>query len=372
MIKIVEVESNKDLKSFIDFPHELYKSDPNYVPALYMSEKHLLTKHPFHHHSEMSLFLAYKNGKIAGRIAAILNVNYNTFHKDSVGFFGFFESTNDFNVAEKLFEVAEKWLKAKKAVKIIGPVNPSTNESCGYLVEGKNEPPVVMMPYNQPYYHDLFLKMGFHKNTDLLAYLIDVGSFQDKSVKMLDLLSQRLSKRGIIVRKVNLKYFKKEIAECMTVYNEAWDKNLGFVPMTDEEFEQMANDAKMILDPDFCLVAEYEGKAIGFTLCIPDINQIQIKMKKGRLFPFGIFKLLLGRKKIKKLRVLALGVKEEYRRVGIEAVLYGTLLKNAREKGIVEAEASWILEENQMMNRALENLNGHMYKRYRIVEKAIL
>ena len=157
----------------------------------------------------------------------------------------------------------------------------------------------------------------------------------------------------------------------MDVYNEAWSRNFGFVPMTDAEFAQMAKEAKMILDTDFCLVAEHNGKAVGFTLCIPDINQIQIKMKKGRLFPFGIFKLLFGRKKIKKLRVLALGVKEDYRKLGIEAVLYGIMLQNAVKKNIIEAEASWILEDNEMMNRALENINAKVYKRYRIVEKHI-
>ena len=188
---------------------------------------------------------------------------------------------------------------------------------------------------------------------------------------MIEKLTQRLNKRGITIRKVNLKKFSKEISDFKSVYNQAWDKNLGFVPMTDAEFAQMAKEAKMILDTDFCLVAEHDGKMVGFTLCIPDINQIQINFKKGRLFPFNIFKLLFGRRKIKKLRVLALGVNEDHRKLGIEAVLYGTMLRNAVKKEIVEAEASWILEGNEMMNRALENIGGTVYKRYRIVEKNI-
>lgn len=372
MITITEVTNSQELKTFIDFPHELYKTDPNYVPALYMSEKYLLTKHPFHQHSKMTLFLAYDKEKVVGRIAAILNNNYNNYHNDSVGFFGFFDSIEDLEVAGSLLDTAEQWLKAKKATSIIGPVCPSTNEVCGYLVEGRDEPPAVMMAYNKLYYNDLFFDLGFEKNTDLLAYIIDVGNFEDKSVRMLGKLSQRLNERGITIRKVNLKNFNQEISDFMTVYNQAWNQNLGFVPMTEAEFAQMAKEAKMILDTDFCLVAEYQGKAVGFTLCIPDINQVQINMKKGRLFPFGVFKLLFGRKKIKKVRVLALGVNEDFRKLGIEAVLYGTMLQNAVKKGIKEAEASWILENNEMMNRALEKMNGKVYKRYRIVEKKIV
>lgn len=371
MIKITEVKNSVDLRTFIDFPHELYANDPNYVPALFMSEKNLLTKHPFHAHSQMNLYLAFENKRVVGRVAAILNNNYNSFHQESVGFFGFFDCINDISVAEKLLEAAEKWLATKYATKIIGPVNPSTNEVSGYLVEGRDEPPAVMMPYNALYYDALLLNLGFQKNTDLLAYIIDVNNFQDKSVKMISKLTDRLKDRGIVIRKVNLKKFDQEILDCKLVYNHAWDKNLGFVPMTDAEFAQMAKEAKMILDTDFCLVAEHNGKMVGFTLCIPDINQIQINFKKGRLFPFNIFKLLLGRKKIKKLRVLALGVNEDHRKLGIEAVLYGTMLRNAVKKGILEAEASWILEGNQMMNRALENIGGTVYKRYRIVEKNI-
>lgn len=369
IINIVKVRNSKDLKAFIDFPHDLYKADPHYVPALFLSEKFLLTKHPFHQHSEMILFLAYRNSKVVGRIAAILNNNYNKFHNTSVGFFGFFDCINEIDVAKKLLETAEKWLIGKKANSIIGPVSPSTNEMSGYLVSGREEPPAVMMPYNQLYYDDFFVQLGFKKNTDLLAYVIDLSDFDDKSVKILDRLSQRLKNSGISIRTVNLRNFTNEISECMTVYNEAWNENLGFVPMTNAEFTQLAKDAKMILDPDFCIIAEQNGKVVGFTLCIPDINQVQIKMKRGRLLPFGIFKLLWGKKKIKKMRVIALGVKEEYRKLGIEAVLYGSLLKNAVEKNIVEAEASWILEGNEMMNRALENMKGKMYKRYRIVEK---
>lgn len=371
MIITIQVNNTRDLKTFIDFPHELYKGDPHYVPALYLSEKYLLTQHPFHQHSEMALFLAYKGIQVVGRIAAILNNNYNRFHGEADGFFGFFECIEDIETAGTLISTAEKWLKSKNVKTIIGPVNPSTNEMSGYLVEGAPEPPAVMMPYNPPYYDQLFVQLGFRKKTDLLAYIIDTSDFRDKPVKLLHVFSERLQKKGIVIRKVSTKHFKKEIAEAMTVYNQAWDQNLGFVPMTDAEFAQMAKDVKMILDTDFCLIAEHEGKTVGFALSIPDINQIQIKINKGRLFPFGILRLLLEKRKISKVRVLALGVTAPYRKMGIEAVFYGKLLQTAVKKGIKAAEASWILEDNEMMNRALEHMNAKVYKRYRIVEKKL-
>lgn len=371
MIYTVEVNNSKSLKSFIDFPHQLYKGDPNYVPALFVSEKHLLTKHPFHQHSEMALFLAYNNSVIVGRIAAILNNNHNNFNKCEDGFFGFFDTINDLEVARALMEKAEEWLRSKNVKTIIGPVNPSTNEPCGMLVSGVKEPPVVMMTYNASYYPVLMEQLGFGAKTDLLAYLIRAEDFDDKPVRLMSAFTERLNKRGITIRKINMKKFGTEVEGLMKVYNQAWDKNLGFVPMTDAEFLQMGKDVKLILDDDFCLVAEHEGNLVGFALCIPDINQIQIKLKKGRLLPFGFLKLLLGKRKITKMRVIALGVIEHYRKLGIEAVFYGQIIQNGLKKGIKQAEASWILEDNTLMNIAIEHINGKVYKRYRIFEKLI-
>lgn len=371
MIYTTKVNNSKSLKSFIDFPHQLYIGDPDYVPALYISEKHLLTKHPFHQHSEMALFLAYKNSMIVGRIAAILNNNHNKFNNSKDGFFGFFDTINDIEVARALIEKAEEWLRSKNVKTIIGPVNPSTNEPCGMLVSGVIEPPVVMMTYNASYYPVLMEQLGFGRKTDLLAYIIRAEDFDDKPVRLINAFTQRLSKKGITIRKINMKNFGTEVEGLMKVYNQAWDKNLGFVPMTDAEFLQMGRDVKLILDDDFCLVAEHEGQLVGFALCIPDINQIQIKLKKGRLLPFGFLKLLLGKKKITKMRVIALGVIEQYRKLGIEAVFYGQIIQNGLKKGIKQAEASWILEDNSLMNRAIEHINGEVYKRYRIFEKPI-
>lgn len=373
MKKIVPVTSKEQRKKFIDFPHDLYHDDPNYVPELFMAQEELLNpaKHPFHEHSQVQLYLAYDGDTIVGRIAAVLNGNHNQFNNATDGFFGFFDAINDTEVTSMLFKEVEKWLKAKGATTIIGPVNFSTNETCGVLVEGFDSPPAAMMTYNKQYYIPLIEKQGLSKKTDLIAYSFGDTGYNDKVVSLQQVLTQRLKNRGITIRPANMKDFKNEVLRLNAVYNAAWDKNLGFVPMTEKEFAFMAKDMKLVLDPDFCLVAEHEGKAIGFALAIPDINQVLINVKRGRLFPFGLFKLLFGLKKINGIRIIALGVTEPYRKAGIEACFYASIINAYRKKKFKHAEASWILEDNLLMNKAILQINGAPYKRYRIFEKPL-
>lgn len=373
MKKIRPVESGKQLKTFIDFPHALYKDDPYYVPELYIAQKDLLTpgKHPFHEHSTVQLYLAYQGNEVVGRIAAILNKNHNAFNNSRDGFFGFFDCVNNSEVAGMLVQEARQWLLAKQATTMIGPVNFSTNETCGLLVEGFDSSPVAMMPYNYSYYAALLEGLGFRKKADLLAYQFSKQAYNDRPHRLSEMIRTRLGQKGIAIRPINLKKYKQEAARLREIYNAAWDKNLGFVPMTPNEFDHMAKDLKLILDPDFCMVAEHEGKLVGFSLAIPDINQVFKKIKKGRLLPTGIVKLLLLKKKINAIRVIALGVVEGYRKLGIEACFYGAAMQQAREKGMQMGEASWILEDNVMMNQALLKMGAKPYKRYRIYEKAL-
>jgi hypothetical protein len=228
-----------------------------------------------------------------------------------------------------------------------------------------------MMPYNAPYYLPLLEKAGLAKKIDLVAYQITRGNYNDKAKRMLKVLEERLLRSNITIRKINMKNYGEEVARLREVYNKAWDKNLGFVAMTREEFNYMAKDMKQILNPDFCLIAEQHGKLVGFALGIPDINQVLIKVKRGRLFPTGLIKLLTGRKKINRVRILALGVIEGYRKLGIEACLYGYITRNFEKANMQSAECSWILETNFLMNRAIEQINGVPYKTYRILEKAL-
>jgi GNAT superfamily N-acetyltransferase len=373
MIQIKQVSNKKELAAFIDFPHHLYEGDPNYVPELHIAQRDLLSpgKHPFHDHSKVQLFLAYDNAVIKGRVAAIMNNNHNEFKNRKDGFFGFFDLVNDADVAKQLLDEAAKWLKQQGANTMIGPVNPSTNEPCGLLVDGYDAPPVVMMPYNKPYYLPLLEKAGLAKSVDLLAYDLSTATVDKRTLQLKETLLKRLALKGIVIRNINMKDFKNEVNRIQEVYNLAWAENTGFVPFTDKEFKYLAKDMKMLLDKDFCQLAEHNGKVIGFSLAIPDINQILIKIKKGRLFPTGIFKLLLGLKKVNYVRVLALGVLSDYRKAGIEACFYSEIIEQAAAKKIRGGEASWILEHNEMMNNGLKKLNATAYKRYRILEKAI-
>ncbi len=372
MIEIKPVYSKRELASFIDFPHDLYKDDPNYVPELFIAQKDLLTTHPFHKHSSLQPFLAYNSGKIVGRIAAILNNAHNSFNKVNDGFFGFFDCVNNQETANALFETAGRWLREKGAdQKFIGPVNFSTNETCGLLIEGFGSPPVLMNTYNFPYYAELIEKAGFKKQVDLIAWHWDGQNYDDKSVRLLDALQERLKRNNIVIRKVSLKNFKEETAKLREVYNSAWDQNTGFVPLNDEEFEHLAKDLKLILDPDFALVAEQNGKVVAFGLALPNFNEVLIKVKRGRLLPTGIFTILLNKSKIKSIRIYALGVIDGYRKMGIEACLYGTIIREYKRKGFTHAEAGWTLENNDLINNAIIAIKGDPYKKYRIYEKAL-
>jgi GNAT superfamily N-acetyltransferase len=372
-VDVIEVSSKKLLTSFIDFPHDLYKDDPNYVPELFIAQRDMLTpgKHPFHNHSQVQLYLAMRKGQVVGRVAAIFNKNHNEFVQAKDGFFGFFDAINDQDVANALLSTAEKWLKAKGAATLIGPVSFSTNEVIGVLSEGFDEPPVIMMPYNKRYYITLLENYKLTKHIGLIAYNILTYDHDDKAQRAVSVLTERLKSKGITIRKINMKDFKNEVDRIKVVYNEAWAENVGFVPMTDDEFKHMAKDMKMIINTDVVLVAEKDGQVIGFSLAVPNLNEVFIKIKRGRLFPTGLFKLLWNKNKVKSVRIIALGVLKEYRRMGIEGVFYGLIMNAAEKNGWDRGEGSWILEDNVPMNLGLQKMKGIPYKRYRIYRKMI-
>lgn len=372
-IVIREVTSKKDVKTYIDFPHELYKNDPNYVPEIYMGQKEMFDKkkYPFFEYGQVQSFLAYKDEKLVGRISAIKNDRYNEYHSCNVGFFGFFDVINDQAVANALLDKANSVLKEYKLDRIIGPTNYSTNETAGVLIDGYDSPAKIMMTYNAPYYHDLLSSYGMSKEMDLYAYMIYTAKASEKSIRLSNMLEERLKRQGITIRNISLKNFKSEVALLKSVYNAAWEKNWGFVPFTDSEFAHLADGLKMLADEKFAYIAEHEGKAVGFGISLPNINEITRTFKKGRLFPFNIFKLLLRKSKVKTVRILALGIVEDYRKKGIEAIFFAKNIEEARRRNLVGGEASWILESNQEMVQAAEKLNGERYKTYRIYSKDI-
>ncbi len=375
MIRVERIDpaNRRKLRAFIDFPHDLYTADPNYVPMLYLEQEALLNpkKSPFFLHSAAEYFMAYDNGRPLGRIAAILNRNHIAFTGRQEGFFGFFDVVNDARAAAALFEAAEQWLRPQGVVKMIGPTNFSTNETCGLLVENFDQPPMVMMTYNAPYYGDLLERQGFVKHIDLLCYWITPDDAPPSLQETGHRLEERLAKQGIVIRKMNMKRFKEELEQFLPVYNASWAENTGFVPMTEAEIRQIAKDLRPIIDPELVFFAEKEGQTIGVSLTIPNLNEVLIRLKRGRLFPWGIFHLLLGLRRIRTARVVALGTLKEYRRLGIDVCFYVRTLRAGIQRGIIAGEASWILENNTLMNRALERIGGRVYRKYRLYEKTL-
>lgn len=370
-IEIKRVESKRDLMKFIKMQWKIYEGNPYWVPPLIMDRKKLLDreKHPFYLHAEMEMFMAYKNGDIVGRIAAIKNDIHNQVHNDKVGFFGFFESINDQAVANALFNAASEWLKSKGLTHMRGPANPSSNDEYGMLIEGFDDSPRFLMPYNPPYYLELCENYGLKKIKDLYAYKLEYDKIS--KVKKIYEVQEIVRRRyNLKLTSLNMKDFDNELKKVKYVYNKAWELNWGFVPMTDEEINAMAKDLKMIVDPDLVLFGEINGEVVGFSLSMPDYNQIFKKMN-GRLFPFGFIRLIKDRKKITWCRILTLGIIPKYQRKGIDGVFYYELIERAHKKGIHLGEASWVLEDNEMMNRSALMMQGELYKKYRIYEKEI-
>ena len=370
-VKIKTVESKSDLMKFIKFPWEIYNGDSNWVPPLIADRKKILskTKNPFFKHAEAEYFLAEKNGKLVGRIAAIKNDLHNEIHKDKVGFFGFFEAVNDQEVANALFDKSKEWIKSKDLDIMRGPANPSFNDEVGMLLEGFDDAPRLLMTYNPKYYLDLCDGYGFKKSKDLFAYKIESQKMRssDKIQRVSDLVRKRYNLK---IRQLNMKDFDNELEKVKYVYNKAWEPNWGFVPLTDEEIDAMAKDLKPLVEPSLLLFGEIEDKLIGFALCMLDYNRI-IKEMNGKLFPFGIIKLFTQKKKIDWARIIILGVVPEFQKKGFDAVFYWEILERAKKIGIHLGEASWILEDNDMMNRGAEAMNGTIYKKYRIYDYKI-
>ncbi len=367
-ISVEPVRTKKDLMTFIKLPWKIYEKDPYWVPPLLMDRKKLLDtkKNPFYKHSEIELFLAKKDGEIVGRNAAIINHNHNKFHEEEIGFFGFFESINDQQVANALFDASKDWIKKKGFSAMRGPMNPSTNDEVGLLVEGFDSSPIMLMTYNPRYYLNLYDNYGLKKEKDLFAYHVNADKvFTDKLERVTRMVTHR---EGVTFRSINMKELKKEIQLVKEVYNEAWSKNWGFVPMTDEEFDFLAEDLKQVVEPDLVIFAEVKGKPVGFALSLPDINYALKFNKKGHLLP-GVYHLLTKKKQIHWIRIMVLGVIHSYQQTGIAAVLFYETAKRAVKHGYPDGEASWVLEDNLMMNRSAELLNATKYKTYRVYKK---
>lgn len=368
-IEIATVRDRADRAAFLKLPWRLYEHDPNWVAPLVGDVKAMLDPkvYPFFEHGEAEFFLARESGRVRGRVAAIVNRLHNEFHKEKTGFFGFFESEDDPAVAAALLDAATAWVRARGMERLRGPASYSTNDECGLLVEGFERPAVLMMSYNPASYVRLVEGCGFAKAKDLLAYWLEVEKIPERLGRIADKVRER---ERVVVRSLDMSRYEAEVRSIQEIYNDAWSVNWGFVPMTDAEFRFMAKQLRPVVDPDLGLIAEIDGKPVGFSLSLPDLN-VALLPVRGHLFPFGIFKLLWHKRRIRHLRVITLGVRRAWQKRGIDALFYVETMKRGQARGCPRGEMSWILEDNEMMNRGAEAMGARVYKRYRLYDRGV-
>jgi len=369
--EIRPVTTAKDLKTFIMLPWKLYRGNPCWVAPLVSDQKLLLDprKNPFFEHSELQHFLAVRGREAVGRISAIVDRNYIEFQQEKTGLFGFFECIDDTPTAQALFTAAEGWLRERGMERMLGPTNPSTNDTVGLSADAFDQPPVLHMPYTLPYYLRLCEASGLTKARDLYAYYMETKTpISDKIRRVAELVRKR---RNVTIRPINMKkLFTEEIELIKAVYNDAWTRNWGFVPWTEAELEHTAKDLKKAVVPDIVLLAFVDGEIAGFSLSLPDLN-IALRHIRGRLLPFGLFKVLWYARKIDMLRVLALGVRKKFQGLGLDALFYYETYTRGMKAGFQRGEFSWVLEDNFPMRNAMENWGARIYKTYRMYGKEL-
>ncbi len=365
-IKIIEARTKKELHDFIKIPLFIYSNDSLYSPQLIREQIiHFSSANPFFKHAEVRFFIAYKDGKPAGRVASIINYRHIDFHKEDVGFFGFFECINDQNVSSNMLDTVCSISRKRNLKAIRGPMNFSTNEECGFLLEGFDTPPMIMTPYNPPYYNDMMESYGMKKAKDLYAFLQDIPNEIPDKVYRIAAIAE---KKGIKTRIINDKKFYSDMFFFREVYNSAWQTNWGFIPLTEGELLYSSKKLKRVIVPEFTILAFDGDKPVGFLGAIPDYNLILNKMK-GSLNPLSLIKAIYYSRKITSLRLLLFGISREYRNKGIDALLLRDIFKNLKGTKYKKIEYSWILEDNIPTIRIVEVSEAKLYKRFRIYEK---
>ena len=375
-VSIRPVRSRRELKRFVKVPFGLHRDHPQWVAPLVFERMQFLDRkrNPWFEHGEAEYFVAERDGEPVGRITAQVDSRWDDYQGGSDAMFGFFESAEDPEVARALFAAAAEWAAARGRERILGPMDFTTNDEIGILIDGFERRPMILEPWHPPYYAELIEAEGFAKAMDVQMWELQFGDLKegekfDPSIHAA--AEKALREEGIVIRNMRKREMATEVARFMDVYNEAWGDNWGFVPITDAEVEFQAKNLKQVLDESWAFMAEKDGEVIGAALTLPDINQVMAKLN-GRLLPFGWAKFLLGKRKVDQCRVFALGVKHAYRHTGVAAGLYLRHLEEAAVPGgIVGGEMGWILETNKPMNRAMEGMGGEVVKRYRLYERGL-
>jgi GNAT superfamily N-acetyltransferase len=370
-VTVRPVSGRRDLKRFIELPYRLRRDDPKWVPPLRFERRQFLdrNKNPYFEHAEAEYFLAEREGEVVGRITAQVDPRWDEYQGGSDGMFGFFEVENSPEAAAALVEAAAGWVRERDRERMLGPMDFTTNDECGLLVDGYDRPPIVLQPWHPPYYRDLLEGLGMTKAMDMWMWDLWLGKLKqgNEFAPMIEAAAKISEDKGVVVRKMRKRDLENEIARFMEVYNEAWSKNWGFVPITEKEVAFQAKNLKPLLVEDWAMIAEQNGKVVGAALTLPDFNQVLTKMN-GRLLPFGWWHFLVGRRKIDRVRVFALGVKRKYQHLGVAAALYKRHRETATWMPQKGGQTGWILETNKGMNRAMEGMGGTIAATYRLYE----
>ncbi len=367
-IQIIEVKTKKDLYDFIKFPFSIYPPKSLYSPQLIRDQAaHFSPANPFFKHAEIKFFIALKGGVPAGRVASIINYRHLDFNKDEAGFFGFFECINDEEVSFRLLNSVSDVLKNRKLKIIRGPMNFSTNEEWGVLFDGYDSPPMLMTPYNPPYYNDLMESYGMRKAKDLYAFIHEIRDELPEKVSRIAAIAER---NGIKTRILDKKRFIPDMLAFRDVYNSAWENNWGFIPLTEDELFYSAKKLKQVMIPELTILAFHGDKPVGFLGAVPDFNLV-LRHMRGRFNPISLAKAFYYSKKIDSLRLLLLGVKKEFRNKGVDALMFRETTKNLKGTKYKSIEFSWILEDNLPAIRLVEIVKSELYKTFRVYEKAL-
>ena len=372
VLEVRPVGSKQELDTFIKLPWRLYRNEPNWVPPLLFDRKRFFDRgrNPFFKHAEVEFFLAWRGETPVGRITAHIDRHFNEFQHHDWGMFGFFECENDVEAANALLSTAEEWLRARGRDRMVGPMDFTTNDECGVLVDGYELLPTVLTNWQHPYYPRLIEGAGLTKAMDLYMWTLEVSERSAVHPAIWRAAADVERKYGITVRPMRKKDMEAEIGRFLEVYNAAWERNWGFVPLTEEEVRHYAKDLKPVLDENWAFIAEKDGEPVAAGLTLPDYNQVLIHMN-GRLLPFGWAKFLWYKRKIDRVRVFALGVKPEYQHTGIGAKLYEMHYDAAERTNQKKGETGWILETNKSMNRAMERMGGRIVRTYRVYERLL-
>ena len=374
-LEIIQVKGRWGTSRFVDVAWRVHDEpvSSGWIPPLRAVVRDGLDQsgNPFYQQAERALFIAKKSGRPVGRVAAIENRWHNDHHDDRVGFFGFFECRDDQEVANGLFERAEAWLGARGLESARGPVSPSMNHECGVLVDGFDFPPVMMTPWNPPYYGPLIERAGYSPARDLLGYYLPAGDELAVPDRVRRLAERKLQRTGLVFRTWNFDTMEEMVREAFDLYCDAWDGNWGFVPPSWEEFWHIAKDLKSLLHPDFAFVAELDGRTVGVIMIARDINRVLRRIPSGRLWPWNIARLLIGLPKVRTGRIVLLGLRREYQNRGFFPLFAFEVARRAMKIRAEGAEASWILEDNASLTSPLKGMNLEPYKRWRLYEKPL-